>query len=84
MLIYPTVPVETEAKITEGVKKILAKKAFPIILGGDHSITFPVIRAYDIPLTVVHIDAHLDTTGPARKATSITLRGCFAWSSCPR
>lgn len=61
VVIYPTVPVETDAKITEAVMKILAKKAFPIILGGDHSITFPVIRAYDIPLTVVHIDAHLDT-----------------------
>jgi agmatinase len=61
VVIYPTVPVETDAKITEAVKKILSKKAFPIILGGDHSITFPIIRAYDIPLTVVHIDAHLDT-----------------------
>jgi len=61
VIIYPTVPVETDAKITEAVKKILAKKSFPIILGGDHSITFPVIRAFDIPLTVVHIDAHLDT-----------------------
>jgi agmatinase len=61
VVIYPTVAEQTDAKITEAVKKILAKKAFPIILGGDHSITFPVIRAYDIPLTVVHIDAHLDT-----------------------
>src|SRR3989441_4845604 len=48
--VYPTVAEETDAKITEAVKKILAKRAFPIILGGDHSITFPVVRAYDIPL----------------------------------
>jgi len=61
VVIYPTVPVETDAKITEAIKKILSKKAFPIVLGGDHSITFPIIRAYDVPLTVVHIDAHLDT-----------------------
>ena len=61
VVIYPTVAEETNAKITEAVKKILARKAFPIILGGDHSITFPNIRAYDIPLTVVHIDTHLDT-----------------------
>ena len=61
VLVYPTVPAETDAKITDAVKKILAKKSFPIILGGDHSITFPVIRAYELPLTVVHIDAHLDT-----------------------
>lgn len=61
VLIYPTVAAKTDAKITESVKKILARKAFPIVLGGDHSITFPVVRAYDVPLTVVHIDAHLDT-----------------------
>src|ERR1700726_2744347 len=38
VVIYPTVPAETDAKITEAVKKILAKKAFPIVLGGDQSI----------------------------------------------
>src|ERR1700681_3716349 len=66
VLIYPTVAEETNAKITEAVKKILAKKAFPIVLGGDHSITFPVVRAFDIPLTIVHIDAHLDTWNGAK------------------
>ena len=66
VVIYPTVAAETDAKVTEAVKKILAKHVFPIILGGDHSITFPVIRAYDIPLTVVHIDAHLDTWNGAK------------------
>ena len=66
VIVYPTVPAETGQKITEAVKKILAKKSFPIILGGDHSITFPVIRAYDVPLTVVHIDAHLDTWNGAK------------------
>src|ERR1700687_249184 len=66
VIIYPTVAEETNAKITEAVKKILAKKAFPIILGGDHSITFPVVRAFDIPLTIVHIDAHLDTWNGAK------------------
>jgi agmatinase len=66
VVIYPTVPSETDAKITVAVQKILERKAFPIVLGGDHSISFPVIRAYDIPLTVVHIDAHLDTWNGAR------------------
>lgn len=61
VLVYPTVPAETDDKITAAVRKILAKKAFPIILGGDHSITYPVLRAFDVPVTVVHIDAHLDT-----------------------
>lgn len=59
--VWPTVPAQTQEKITAAVKKILEKKAFPIVLGGDHSLTFPVVRAYDIPLTIVHFDAHLDT-----------------------
>lgn len=59
--LYPTVPVETNQRITYAIQAILAKRAFPIILGGDHSITFAVLRAYTIPLTVVHIDAHLDS-----------------------
>jgi agmatinase len=66
VIVYPTVPAETGQKITDAVNAILAKKSFPIILGGDHSITFPVIRAYDVPLTVVHIDAHLDTWNGAK------------------
>jgi agmatinase len=59
--VMPTVPVQTEEQITASVRKILAKRAFPIVLGGDHSITFPVLRAFDIPVTLIHFDAHLDT-----------------------
>src|SRR5216683_974634 len=47
--------------LTEMVRKIRAKGALPIVLGGDHSLTFPVLRAFDIPVTVIHFDAHLDT-----------------------
>src|SRR5215470_12422260 len=64
VLIYPTVPAQTDDKISAAVKKILEKKAFPIVLGGDHSISFPVIRAIDKvygDVTLVHFDAHLDT-----------------------
>jgi agmatinase len=59
--VFPTVPAQTDDKITKTVRTILSQKAFPIVLGGDHSITFPVIRAYHAPLTVIHFDAHLDT-----------------------
>jgi agmatinase len=59
--ILPTVPAQTDDKITEMVRGIRSKKAFPIVLGGDHSITYPVLRAFDVPLTVIHFDAHLDT-----------------------
>ena len=48
--------------IYESVSKILASGALPIILGGDHSISYPVIRAYENfePLRIILIDAHLD------------------------
>jgi agmatinase len=59
--VFPTVPAQTNDKITASVRAILARKAFPVVLGGDHSITFPVVRAYNLPLTVIHFDAHLDT-----------------------
>ncbi len=58
---FPTVPAATNDRISSAVRTILSKKAFPVVLGGDHSITFPIVRAYDLPLMVVHFDAHLDT-----------------------
>lgn len=43
------------------IQEILGHSVFPITLGGDHSITFPVIRAFkDTPLDIVHFDTHLD------------------------
>jgi len=59
--VMPTVAAQTNDKITEMVRKIRANGAFPIVLGGDHSLTFPVLRALDMPVTVIHFDAHLDT-----------------------
>ncbi len=49
-------------KAEAAVRKILAGGAIPIVLGGDHGITNPILRAYDQhgPITIVHIDAHLD------------------------
>jgi agmatinase len=44
------------------VRKILAAGALPIVLGGDHGIPIPVLRAYDGhgPITLVQVDAHID------------------------
>jgi agmatinase len=44
------------------VRKILDKGALPMILGGDHAIPIPVLRAYEGrgPITLVQIDAHID------------------------
>lgn len=48
--------------ITETVRGVLRREGFPLVLGGDHSITFPVLRAFEAfgPLELVHIDAHMD------------------------
>ncbi|RYE71936.1 MAG: arginase, partial [Hyphomicrobiales bacterium] len=44
------------------VRHILKGGGLPIVLGGDHGITNPILRAYDEmgPITLVHVDAHLD------------------------
>jgi agmatinase len=48
--------------ITDNVERILDAGALPVMIGGDHSVTFPCVRAFSrfAPLDVVHIDAHLD------------------------
>ena len=48
--------------IEAGVRKILAAKALPVIIGGDHSINIPCVNAFDgqEPIHIVQIDAHLD------------------------
>ena len=49
-------------RMTRSIERILDREAFPIVIGGDHTITFPVVRAfskYD-SLDIVHFDAHLD------------------------
>ncbi|MBI3080108.1 MAG: arginase family protein, partial [candidate division NC10 bacterium] len=54
----------TFANITAAVRALLARGAFPVVLGGDNSITFPVVQAYaeQGPFGLLHVDAHLDYT----------------------
>ena len=49
-------------KAEEVIRKLLSVGALPVILGGDHGITTPILRGYDHleDITLVHIDAHLD------------------------
>lgn len=62
--ILPTNPADTFTNITAATRAILARGALPVVIGGDHAVTFPVVRAFDEaglgPLYVVHFDAHLD------------------------
>ena len=58
--ILPTNVEGSFENITEMTGAILERGAMPVILGGDHSITYPVVRAFKQPLHVLHFDAHLD------------------------
>lgn len=46
------------------VRKILSKGAIPFVMGGDHAITIPVLRAFDCyeDICVVQFDSHMDFT----------------------
>jgi agmatinase len=52
----------TNANTVAAVRKILRSGALPVVLGGDHAITAPVIEGFDEfgPLHLVQFDAHLD------------------------
>jgi len=49
--------------LTDHIAKILSAGAGTITLGGDHYITYPILRAYAAkygPMAVIHFDAHSD------------------------
>ena len=58
--ILPTNVEGSFQNITDMTREILDRGAMPVILGGDHSITYPVVRAFEQPIHVLHFDAHLD------------------------
>lgn len=51
-------------RTTEAARTVRSRCRLPVFLGGDHSVTFPLLCAYDdVPdLHVVQLDAHLDFT----------------------
>lgn len=60
---------ETMRVVREGIGSIVAAGALPVILGGDHFISYPAIMGVreglartgkDTKLGYVHIDAHMD------------------------
>ncbi len=52
----------SHANIEAGVRAILTAGALPVVIGGDHSVNIPCIRAFDGqgPIHILQIDAHLD------------------------
>lgn len=53
---------QSHANIETGVRAILDAGALPVVIGGDHSINIPCIRAFDGQgdFHILQIDAHLD------------------------
>ena len=69
----PIVPSEVVGnfdRITRAVEQVAERGAFPVAIGGDHAITFPVVRGLSkfAPLNIVHFDAHLDYTHDVQDA----------------
>jgi len=52
----------SHANIEAGLRAILKAGALPVVIGGDHSVNIPCIRAFDGqgPIHILQIDAHLD------------------------
>ena len=50
-------------EIEKAVQQLLDRNLFPISLGGDHSITYPIIKAFNKKyrkIHILHLDAHPD------------------------
>ena len=67
------VPLENALNVEALVREIEAfyqevrrARVIPLSVGGDHSITYPILKALaaERPVGLIHIDAHFDTYGP--------------------
>ena len=62
--VIPADPATSHAAIEATVGQVLAAGVLPVVLGGDHSITEPAVRACAAvhgPVGMVHFDTHTDT-----------------------
>jgi len=69
--------------ITAKMDEVVAAGAMPLCVGGDHSVTLPILRSVARrhgPLGIVHFDAHPDTWTNTSGASSSTARRSAAGS----
>ena len=62
--VLPADPERSHAAIEATVAQVVGAGAIPVVLGGDHSITEPAVRAVADahgPVGMVHFDTHTDT-----------------------
>jgi agmatinase len=57
---------DCHADIEAHFSKLVEANVVPLAVGGDHSISWPILRAIGRgrPVGMVHFDAHCDTSGP--------------------
>ncbi|MFH1809473.1 MAG: arginase family protein [Pseudomonadota bacterium] len=56
---------EVHARVTRQVRRIVQAGAIPLVLGGDHSISYPVLRGFEGKrIGLLHLDAHTDLDEP--------------------
>ena len=53
-------------EIESFLRKVVSAGAVPLSAGGDHSISYPILKVLgeSEPVGLIHIDAHTDTWGP--------------------
>ncbi|MBL8584294.1 MAG: agmatinase [Rhizobiaceae bacterium] len=56
---------QSHEDIERRIAQIVAAGVLPLSVGGDHSITHPILKAVgrERPVGLIHIDAHCDTSG---------------------
>jgi agmatinase len=62
--VIPADAATTHAQIERTVAQVVSAGAIPVVLGGDHSITEPNVRAVAArhgPVGLIHFDTHTDT-----------------------
>jgi len=66
-VVFPPFDRPTMREAVRGhIGQVVAGGSVPFLVGGDHSVSLPALRAVAAqhgPLAVVHVDAHLDTSG---------------------
>jgi agmatinase len=67
-VVFPPFNAEAVRALVDGAALAVHQAgAAPFLVGGDHSIALPALRAaarVHGPVAVIHVDAHLDTSGP--------------------
>ena len=62
--VVPSAPAASHEAIERTVRQIVAAGAIPVVLGGDHSIAEPDVKAVAAthgPVALIHFDTHTDT-----------------------